>query len=261
MISQQMNRKQLFYILLIGIGVGFLSGLFAVGGGMIIVPALISIVGFSPRLAAGTSLTAIIPLSLVGVISYAIDENVSWSAAGLLSVGAIVGSQIGTWLLTKISQKGIQIFFTCFLVVIILMMFIHVPNRNSNFQISLYVCIALIFVGFVVGILSGFLGIGGGGIIVPILMLVFGTSDLLAKGTSLLMMVLAALSGSVSNMRRGSLDPKVALLIGIPACIVTPLGTMVAKYISPQTSNLLFAGFLLFILLKMIRNILQTPKK
>ena len=81
-------------VLLTGAGAGFLSGLFGVGGGLVIVPALMTVLGMSQRRAAATSLAAIVLTAAVGSVSYGARGEVSLLAAGLLVVGALVGSAV-----------------------------------------------------------------------------------------------------------------------------------------------------------------------
>ena len=73
-------RSARFFLVCIGVGLlaGLMSGLFGVGGGTVIVPLLVLLLGFDQRLGAGTSLAAIVPTASVGVITYAIDGHVAW---------------------------------------------------------------------------------------------------------------------------------------------------------------------------------------
>jgi hypothetical protein len=75
-------------------------------------------------------------------------------------------------------------------------------------------------------------------------MLLFGTSDLVARGTSLLMMIPAAISGTIGNIRRKNVDLIGAALIGAAACTTTALGAWLAKSLDPFTGNVIFAIFL-----------------
>jgi uncharacterized membrane protein YfcA len=99
----------------------------------------------------------------------------------------------------------------------------------------------------VTGTIAGLIGVGGGIIVVPVLMIAFGTSDLVAKGTSLLMMIPTAISGTVGNLRRGNVDLVTAAVIGGSACTTTALGAWIAAYVDPFVANVLFAIFLTFI--------------
>ena len=89
-------------LIFIGIAAGALSGMFGIGGGTIIVPALVLWVGMQQKLAAGTSVAAILPTAIVGAISYGVQGNVDWIAALCLAIGVVVGAQLGSFLLQKL---------------------------------------------------------------------------------------------------------------------------------------------------------------
>ena len=187
------------WLILTGLLAGFLSGLFGVGGGILIVPALVYLVRLDTRLAAGTSLLAILPSAIVGVLTYASAGNVDLLLAALLALGAIVGAPIGSWLLEKVSKRTLQWSFIAFIGVVIVSLFLVVPSRDAAVHIDVLGGVLLVILGVCTGILSGLLGIGGGVVVVPMLVVLFGSSDLLAKGSSLLMMIPTALSGTIST--------------------------------------------------------------
>ncbi|MEV8171811.1 sulfite exporter TauE/SafE family protein [Microbacterium sp. NPDC077486] len=248
-----LKRGPRAYATFIGIGLlaGLLSGLFGVGGGTVIVPLLVLLLAFDQRLAAGTSLAAIVPTATVGVISYAASGSVAWIPALILAAGAVVGAQIGTRLLPRISQTALRWGFVGFLVVVIVSLFLVIPSRDAVFELTWLTGIALVAVGVGTGVLAGLIGVGGGVIVVPVLMLAFGTSDLVAKGTSLLMMIPTALSGTVGNLRNRNVDLLAALLIGVSACTTTALGAWLATIVDPTVGNLLFAAYLVVIAVQM----------
>jgi uncharacterized membrane protein YfcA len=249
---------RIVWLIVTGLVAGFLSGLFGVGGGILIVPALVFLVGFDQRLAAGTSLAAIVPTSIVGVISYALHGTVDWLAAVILAIGAIAGAQLGSYLLQRLPKRALQWGFIGFLAVVIVTLFLVIPSRDSSIVISVGTVIGLVALGFVTGVLSGLLGIGGGVIVVPMLIVLFGSSDLVAKGTSLLMMVPTAISGTIGNARRKNVDLRAAAIIGVAACTTTALGAVVAAWIPPFVGNLLFAAFLIVIAVRMVLQAVRT---
>ena len=242
-------RTPAFFVTCIATGLlaGLLSGLFGVGGGTVIVPLLVMFLKFDQRLAAGTSLAAIVPTATVGVISYAVHGSVAWVPAILLAVGAVVGAQIGTWLLPRISQTALRWGFVAFIVVVIVSLFIVIPSRDAEITLTIWSSIALVVVGVFTGIMAGLIGVGGGVIVVPILMLLFGASDLQAKGTSLLFMIPTAVSGTVGNLRRKNVDLVAAVTVGLAACTTTAVGAWIATLMDPVLANILFAAFLVFI--------------
>lgn len=261
--AQALHRGPRAYAAFIGIGLiaGILSGLFGVGGGTVIVPLLVLMLHFDQRLAAGTSLAAIVPTAAVGVVSYAVHGSVAWIPAIILAAGAVVGAQIGTRLLQKISQTALRWCFVGFLVVVIVSLFLVIPSRDAEFLLTWWSGLALLAVGIGTGILAGLIGVGGGVIVVPVLMLAFGTSDLVAKGTSLLMMIPTAISGTVGNVRRRNVDLVAALLIGVAACTTTALGAWLATLIDPVAGNMLFAAYLVVIAVQMALKAIRGRKK
>jgi uncharacterized membrane protein YfcA len=235
----------------IGLIAGLLSGLFGVGGGTVIVPLLVLLLGFDQRLAAGTSLTAIVPTASVGVISYALSGSVAWIPALILAAGAVAGAQIGSRLMPRISQRALRWGFVSFLLVVLVSLFLVIPSRDSVFHLTWLNGAGLVLVGILTGVIAGLIGVGGGVVVVPALMVVFGTSDLVAKGTSLLMMIPTAVSGTIGNLRHRNVDVAGALIIGISACTTTALGAWLATLIDPATGNLLFAAYLVAIAVQM----------
>ncbi|MEJ1088536.1 sulfite exporter TauE/SafE family protein [Microbacterium sp. Mu-80] len=241
-----------FAYIFIGLLAGLLSGLFGVGGGTVILPLLVLMLHFDQRLGAGTSLAAIVPTASVGVISYALADAVAWIPALILAAGAVVGAQIGTWLLPRVSQSALRWGFVVFLLVVIVSLFVVIPERSAELILGWGNGIALAGVGVGTGIVAGLIGVGGGVVVVPVLMLAFGTSDLVAKGTSLLMMIPTALSGTIGNLRRRNVDLLAAAVIGAAACTTTALGAWLATRIDPFLGNMLFAGYLVFIAVQMV---------
>lgn len=253
------GSRRLIGLACIGLVAGFLSGLFGVGGGILIVPALVFLIGMPQKISAGTSLAAIVPTSLVGVISYLLTNSVDWIMALLLALGSVIGAQIGTYLLDRVNKRALQIIFLAFLVVVIVSLFIVVPSRGDAVEITFGVGAGLLALGLVTGVLSGLIGIGGGIVVVPMLVMLFGSSDLVAKGTSLAMMIPTALSGTFGNIRRGNVDLRAAAIIGVAAAITTTGGAAVANIVSPTVGNMLFAAFLVLVAVKMLWEMRARP--
>lgn len=103
---------------LVGLVSGIASGLFGVGGGVLMVPAMIFLLGLSqsPKVAVGTSLAVIIPTAIMGMWKHQQLGQINWKIAGLLAPGAILGSYIGVWLTTQISNVGLKRAFGGFLI-------------------------------------------------------------------------------------------------------------------------------------------------
>jgi uncharacterized membrane protein YfcA len=251
--GDESHRTASFFAVCVGIGLlaGALSGMFGVGGGTVIVPLLVLILGFDQRRAAGTSLAAIVLTAPVGVTAYALNGSVNWIAGLILAAGAVVGAQVGTWLLSKVSQTALRWAFVAFLVGVIVSLFLVIPSRESVLELSWFTVAGLVVLGLGTGTVAGLIGVGGGIVVVPALMLAFGMSDLTARGTSLLMMIPTALSGTVGNLRRSNVDLAAAATIGVASVATTALGVWVATLLAPQIANALFAVFLAIIAIQM----------
>lgn len=245
---------------LIGLVVGFFSGLFGVGGGIVLVPLLIVVVGFSQRKASGTSLAAVLPTAIAAMVSYAAHGSVDWIAGAILAVGAVAGSLVGAWLLHHTHQHALRWIFIVFLLVVAGRLFFLIPNRAIVLEFTPWVIAALVVLGLVTGILSGLLGVGGGVFVVPALMLIFGVGDLMAKGTSLLMIIPTALTGTIANERRGNTDLKAAAIIG---CLSVPAsigGAALAWAVPPMLGSILFALLLIYCAVQLAWHALRKPR-
>jgi uncharacterized membrane protein YfcA len=102
----------------IGLVAGLFSALFGVGGGIVVVPLLIMLVGFGPKEATGTSLAAIGLTAVFGVVTYAILDRIHWEEAALVGLPAVAGVLAGTWLQQRVSSRLLVLLFAAFLVAI-----------------------------------------------------------------------------------------------------------------------------------------------
>lgn len=255
-------RAPKHYVVFVAIGLlsGFMSGLFGVGGGTVIVPLLVLLAAFGQKLASGTSGASIIVTAAVGVISYAAHGQVDWLAALLLAAGGVIGAPIGAQLLHRLSEAFLRWFFVGFLVVVMISLFFIIPDRDATVPMNVWIGIALVGVGIVTGVLSGLIGVGGGIIVVPVLILLFGSSDLVAKGTSLLMMIPTTMSGAWRNGKNDNIDWAAAGCIAVATCLTTPLGAIVAGAVDPQVANWLFVAFLVVIAAQMAQKAIRAGR-
>lgn len=213
------------------------------------------------RLAAGTSVAAILPAAAVGAISYAVQGNVDWTAALCLAVGIVAGAQLGTYLLARLPVSALQWAFMVFLLVVIVTLWFVVPQREDEIGINLLSAALLVLTGFITGVLSGVLGVGGGVIVVPVLMFFFGANDLVAKGSSLVMMIPGSISGTIGNMRRNNVDMRAALAVGIAASVCVPFSSVLATLLDPFIANVLFSLYLAYLVGQMLYKKLRGRAK
>ena len=243
--------RSIIVLIVVGMLVGVLSGTFGIGGGTVIVPALVWL-GLSQRNAAATSMLAIVPTSISGVISYATGGHVDWLAAALLFCGMFIGGQIGSWLLSRLPELVLRWIFVAFLVFVVINQVSFVPSRDHQIAMSVTTGICLALLGVVIGTLAGLLGIGGGALAVPSLSMLFGASDLVARGTSLLAMFPNSITTSAANLKRRLAHVRTALIIGVAAAVTAPLGTWIAGEVSPRVGAIMFACYLCVLLVRSV---------
>ena len=129
--------------------------------------------------------------------------------------------------------------------------------RDGGLDLTWPLVPGLLALGLVTGVLSGLFGIGGGIVVVPVLIAVFGVSDLVAKGTSLLVIVPTAITGTVSNVRAGLVRVRDGLAVGLPAAAASAGGALLAGLLSPRSSAVLFGALLLVFAAQMVRRALR----
>lgn len=130
---KQMDIQTILIIILVGIAAGVLSGLVGVGGGIIIVPALVFFIGFSQKTAQGTSLALImLPVGILGVLQYYKQGHVDYKVVGILAIGFLAGSFFGSKLALTISQESLKKVFAILMIIIAVKMLFFDQAKKST---------------------------------------------------------------------------------------------------------------------------------
>lgn len=256
--TTQSDRKTIL-VKAVGIGMlaGFLSGLFGVGGGILMVPMIMLLLKFNQKIASGTSLAAVLPIALSGLVGYQIGGKIDWPVGILISIGAIVGAQLGAKFLHHLPTYVITILFIFFLLLSAARLFFPSPDAAGSVHLTIVSVLALIGLGLLSGILAGLLGVGGGIILVPAMIVFASLGPAVAKGTSLVVMIPTAISGTWRNVRNGNTDLPVAAALGIAGMITAFAGAAVSVRMSDELSNILFATLLLAVATKLALGLRQ----
>ena len=247
---------------LLGAGLvgGIFAGVFGVGGGLIMVPLLLWWVRMEQKRAHATSLLAITPAAIVGAISYGVGGVFEWEIALFVAAGSVLGAQLGAWLLRRINVTVLRWGFIAFIALSAVGLLFQVPNRDGTLTLTLVTGVLLFVLGLAMGISAGLLGVGGGVIVVPVLMLFFGQSDLLAKGVSLLAMAPGSISGSIAHLRHHTASLRDGAWVALGAIITTPVGALFAFALSPRLAAILFALLLTFVAANLVVKALRPGK-
>lgn len=258
--SPRPTFRHLALLVLIGVIGGTFSGALGVGGGVIMVPLLLTLLDFDPRRAAATSLAAIIPSSIAGAITYGVAGHTDLIAAAVIAAAGIAGTLVGTRLLRTLPLGWLRWGFIALLLLIAVRMFFVIPVRGEALDMTPGTIAGLVVLGLVIGVASGLFGIGGGVIIVPVLVALFGVSDLIAKGTSLLAVVPISIVGSIANLRSRLMRPLDGVVIGIAAVAASFGGAAIAFALPPMVSSIVFAIFVTVVAIQLIVRTLKQRR-
>jgi uncharacterized protein len=228
----------------VGVAAGALSGLFGVGGGILIVPGLVLLLGMPQRRAHATSLAAIVPIAVAGAAGYAIVGAVDWLSAALLTAGAAVGAVAGTHALRRIPERGLRIIFAAFLLAAAASLPFEVHAGEAAIELGRVSGTLLVALGALAGAMAGLLGVGGGIVMVPGLVLLVSASQAVAKGTSLAVIIPTALVGTIRNVRHGEVDLRTAAVVGLTGVATSFLASVLAVRMDPVVSAVLFGALL-----------------
>lgn len=242
----------------VGLVGGLFAGVFGVGGGLIMVPLLMWWAKSEQKRAHATSLLAITPAAIIGAVSYGVGGVFEWLPAIFVALGGILGAQIGAWILRTLPVGVLRVAFIIFIVGSGVGLLIQLPDRGNALEVTLVTAAVLFGLGLFMGIAAGLFGIGGGVIVIPVLIIFFGHSDLAAKSISLLAMAPGSISGSISHLRHKTTTLRDGAWVAAGAVLTTPVGAAIAFWLSPQLASYLFAG-LLFVIATLL--IMRSIKK
>jgi len=243
----------------IGLLVGVFSGLFGLGGGVILVPLLVLLFAVEQRRAQATSLVVVAIAAVSGAISYSIGASVVWESVPFLIAGGLFGVWIGSILVLKVAVRWLQIALALLMVVAAVRLVFESFDDSDSVVPELEIGIALGYLaaGLLMGLVSSMLGVGGGVVVVPMLVTLFGFSQQLAQGTSLVVIVPLALLGAWRLTKSGFTQWGQGLRIGLAAAVGAVGGAAIALAIASQALQIGFAAVLVFAAVQLVRKALR----
>ncbi len=226
----------------IGLIGGFFGALVGLGGGVVMIPLMVGRLNLTQLKAHGTSLVAVFFTGLFGTLAYALKGSLNPKAALLLALTAVLTARLGARYAHGLPEGKLKRAFGLFLMAMAFLLPLKpYLSPMGLVQAPLGQGLVLLLTGGLTGFLSGMMGVGGGGIMVPALVLLLGTSQQLAQGTSLLAMVPASLVGGYTHLRLGNVEK--ALVPGLAGGVILGsfLGGETAHLLPEATLRLVFA--------------------
>jgi uncharacterized membrane protein YfcA len=237
----------------IGVAGGILSGLVGVGGGIVFVPGLVYAGGWQIQEAVAASLVIIVFSSLSGTIRNAkSDDPVDWRTAGILSLTVAPSSLIGVAISRISPETVVEISFA----VLLIALAYPTAKGRGNLEGGKKIPLPLVFVaGVFIGALSGLVGVGGGVMMVPLMVLGMGLGTKKAVSTSLAVVMFTGLIGSAGYIATGFRDPD--QLLGLPPLIVgsmigAPLGVRLRDWLPEGKLRVGFGVFMVVVALRLL---------
>jgi len=255
-------------LLLAGAGAGFATGLMGVGGGFFMVPAqfwILKSIGIDPtiaiRIALGTNLLVVLPTALRGALLNHRRGVVVWNASVALGCSAVIGAYLGAIISSNLPGRVLTMIFGLFMIIVAMAMLTIPPTIRTQHAVDRLS--VFIFWGLVFGLISGILGVAGGGIYVPIMVFVLKFTVHQAVATSMVTMVFSAAGGAFSFLVNGldveGLPPYSTgylnwlqwMLLSVGSLSMASVGVRVAHRLKGKTIQHILACFLMFFGLKM----------
>jgi uncharacterized membrane protein YfcA len=243
-------------IILLSLTVGILVGLLGIGGGVVLVPAMVYLLHYDQHLAQGTSLFILLPpIGLGALREYWKNGHVDLRAGIYCALGFLIGGYGGGKLAVPMPSSVLKVIFGCFLMMSGVLLWRKtveanatgapqdIPRRETPVR-----ALGIILAAGLCGITAGLVGIGGGVLLVPLLSLLFGFSQHRAQGTSLIALIPpTGLLAFLAYWKAGYVDLHTGVLL-IPGVFVGGiLGGMMARRLNPRRMGEVFAG-LMFLL-------------
>lgn len=251
-------------LLILGLSAGVLSGMFGIGGGVVIVPMLVTFFGFELRNATGTSLGALLlPVAILACITYYRAGKLKIAVAAPVALGLLIGGWFGAQIAFGLPVSTMKLLYGLFLFYPA-WRFIEprkwlaqrrsgtsAPAKEEESRTSSFP--VLVVVGFGAGIISGLFGVGGGIVIVPVLITMLRFDQKVAVATSLGALLLPVGFGAAyTYYQNGELDPATSGMVALGLVFGALLGARITLALPSATVKRLYGIFLLFVALRFI---------
>ncbi len=278
------------YILIsLGVGIGFISGLFGIGGGFISSPLLI-LVGIPPAVAVGTTTVQVFASTSTGVVSHFQRKNIDYQMGLTMIIGGLVGTLFGVLILNNLKNIGLidnylnSIYIILLIITAVFILYetakVNIVNKNKKFKLhqhswihglpfkikyrksKLYISVlAPLLIGFFIGVLTGLTGIGGGFILIPCMIYFLGMKTISVIGTSLFnITIVSFVSLFLQIYINQNIDFVLALGLIVSSSIGAALAARIVDVLDQENLKVTFGMLLLIISSFLAYDLFRTPE-
>lgn len=230
--------------LMLGFCIGLSLGLLGGGGSLLTVPALVYLVGQTPQAAVTTSLAIVGTNSLIGASFHRAQGALNWKVALSFGGAGMLLSYLAAGVSSMFPEAALLVAFAFFMLIIGGMMLIRQYGDTDENCVPrpLPVVIAS---GAGVGLMTGILGVGGGFLIVPALVMLVGLPMQMAVGTSLVIIAMNSLAGFLGHVGDGSFNASLTIIFITTGLIGTFIGARLSERLPTQKLQIAFAWFVI----------------
>ena len=228
--------------LVLGFGIGLSLGLLGAGGSLLTVPALVYLVGQTPQAAVTTSLAIVGANSLMGASFHRAQGALNWKVAFSFGGAGMLLAYLAAGLSSLLPEAALLVAFAFIMLIVGGMMLTH-RNEDSDDTYSPRPLPVVIASGAGVGLMTGILGIGGGFLIVPALVMLVGLPMQMAVGTYLVIIAMNSLAGFLGHAGGGSFNVSLTIIFIATGLIGTFSGARLSKRLHTQKLQIAFAWF------------------
>ncbi|HPP06370.1 MAG TPA: sulfite exporter TauE/SafE family protein [Syntrophorhabdaceae bacterium] len=240
--------------LVTGLSGGFFGGLVGLGGGVIMVPLMVLWLKLNQLKAHGTSLIAVVFTGLIGATAYFYNGTVDEKVAVILATTATITARSGALFAHTLPEKKLKKAFGIFLVSISLLLlgkgYMFQTTFHTIWWLRVFIFLAT---GALTGFVSGMMGVGGGTIMIPPMVILTHMPQQMAQGTSLFAMVPVGLIGAYTHYKLGNVEKRIVPGLVIGAALGGLLGGTIANLIPEFYLRLLFSLMLIWMGIRFIR--------
>lgn len=242
---------ELIELIFLGIGVGVLSGFFGIGGGTVLVPALL-LIGYQIKDAIGISVVQMIFSSMYG--SYLNNKKGTLDSAMVVTigVGGFFGAFLSGFVASSFNDKTLEIIFLLFVVFAIARLFFKTEVRVTHRKVNRVI---LFLIGLFLGTFSMIIGVGGSIILVPILVGFLHVDLKKAIPAGLFFVIFSSVSGLISHSLSREIDFQSGIIIGLASFIGVYAGIHLKDKVDAVLQKKLLVGFYLLIVIYLIKRI------
>jgi uncharacterized membrane protein YfcA len=230
--------------LVLGFGIGLSLGLLGGGGSLLTVPALVYLVGQTPQVAVTTSLAIVGANSMMGAMFHSSQRRLDWKVALTFGSAGMLLSYLAAGISKNISPEILLIAFALLMFGIgMMLLFRRAAEEGTSYTAK--PLLLVIASGAGVGLLTGILGVGGGFLVVPALVMLLGLPVQLAVGTSLVVIAMNSVAGFLGHVGSGSFDWMVTLVFVAAGLVGTFSGMRLSSRLSSSKLQKAFAVFVI----------------